>query len=227
MGASAIADVGARLRQARLAKGMTLRAVGAKIGLSAAFLSRLERGQVSSSIAHLIQISELYGTHVSTLFAGPEPGAERTHVVFRAGQAGAAQPIETTGYRYEPLIREWAGQMIDAFLLTFPVRNRTDVMTAHEGEEMLYLLRGRIVFRLGSEAIPLEAGDAIYFRSDIPHMGKNTGEADAQALIVTAPGRGSGRELGWWRLPAGPVRRLAARRRAITGRGRPATTSRR
>ena len=207
MGASAIAEVGAKLRQVRLAKGMTLRAVGEKIGLSPAFLSRLERGQVSSSIAHLIRISELYGIHVSTLFAGPEPAADRTHVVFRAGDAGAAPPIETTGYRYEPLIRDWAGQMIDAFLLTFPVRNRTDVMTAHEGEEMLYLLRGRIVFRLGREEIPLAAGDAIYFKSDIPHMGKNTGDADAQALIVTTPGRGPGRELGWWRLPVGRARR--------------------
>ncbi len=207
MGTSAIAEVGAKLRQARVAKGMTLRAAGEKIGLSTAFLSRLERGQVSSSIAHLIRISELYGIHVSTLFAGPDPGADRTHVVFRAGDAGAAQPIETTGYRYEPVIRGWAGQMIDAFLLTFPVRNRSDVMTAHEGEEMLYLLRGHIVFRLGREEIPLEAGDAIYFKSDIPHMGENIGDADAQALIVTTPGRGPGREFGWWRVPPGPARR--------------------
>jgi len=74
------------------------------------------------------------------------------------------------------------------------------------------VLRGRILFELGEEEIPLSAGDAIYFKSDIPHMGKNVGDVDAKVLMVTVPGRLPGRELGWWSAPAAPSRRRRRRK---------------
>lgn len=45
-------------------------------------------------------------------------------------------------------------------------------------------------------------GDCVYFKGDIPHMGRNVGDVDAKVLMVTAPGRGPGREFGWWKVPA-------------------------
>ena len=112
----------------------------------------------------------------------------------------------------------WPGQRMDAFVLTFPVRNRADVLTAHEGEELSFVLQGEIVFQLGDEKIPLKAGDCLYFNAEIPHMGKNVGRVDAKVLMVAAPGRGPGREFGWWKgsAPAPAVRG--------TPRGKPTRT---
>ena len=212
--------IGSVLRSARLGRQMTLRALSQKSGLSEAFLSRLERGQVSTSIANLIAITGIIGVGLADLFeANGAAGGARGYVIARAGERRPPQEIAASGYRYQPLVTGWHGQRLDAFILTFPRRNRADVMTAHEGEELVYVLEGRILFQLGEERIPLGVGDSIYFKADIAHMGKNVGEVDARVLMVTTPGRGPGREFGWWKTPV--VGR--ARSRRPRSRKRPAT----
>lgn len=179
---------------------MTLHAVGEKSGLSRPFLSRLERGQVSTSIANLMTITGVLGIELGTLFQGAPATADQGYVVARlAGRRATA--IEATGYQYARLVTGWAAPRLDAFILTFPRRNRADVLTAHEGEELVFVLQGRIVFQLGAEHISLGPGDAVYFRADIPHMGKNVGAADARVLMIASPGRGPGQEIGWWNAP--------------------------
>lgn len=211
--------IGSALRLARLDRQMTLRALSQKSGLSEAFLSRLERGQVSTSIANLIALTGIVGIGLADLFEAND-GGTRGYAVARAGQRQPPREIAASGYRYQPLVTGWRGQRLDAFILTFPRRNRADVMTAHEGEELIYVLEGKILFRLGEERIPLAVGDCIYFKADIPHMGKNVGEADARVLMVTTPGRGPGREFGWWKTPV--VKQARSRRPRLRGGARAA-----
>lgn len=192
--------------------------MGEKTGLSRPFLSRLERGQVSTSIANLMTITGVLGIELGTLFQGAPPAADRGYVVARAA-GRRATAIEATGYRYARLVTSWAAPRLDAFILTFPRRNRADVLTAHEGEELVFVLQGRIVFQLGRERIPLRAGDAVYFRADLPHMGHNVGDVDARVLMVASPGRGPGQEIGWWTAP--PPAREGGRRRPRGALARP------
>ena len=60
--------VAARLREARRTRRFTLRALSEKTGLSEPFLSRLERGRVSTSIANLILITRTVGIDLGQLF---------------------------------------------------------------------------------------------------------------------------------------------------------------
>jgi transcriptional regulator with XRE-family HTH domain len=214
--------VAARLREARLARRLTLRALSDKTGLSEPFLSKLERGRVSTSIANLILITRTVGIDLGQLFQDAAGARAAQHyALVRAGERGTPQAVPATGYTYQPMAVGWPGQRMDAFVLTFPVRNRADVLTAHEGEELSFVLQGEILFQLGEEKIPLKAGDCLYFNAEIPHMGKNVGRVDAKVLMVAAPGRGPGRELGWWKAPAvGPSPRRT--RRGKTSRTRSA-----
>ena len=58
---------------------------------------------------------------------------------------------------------------------------------SHRGEECVIILKGAMELRLGSRAYSLEAGDALYFDSIIPHSWKNTGEGDLEAMWVITP----------------------------------------
>jgi transcriptional regulator with XRE-family HTH domain len=198
--------VAARLREARRAQRLTLRALSEKTGLSEPFLSRLERGRVSTSIANLILITRTVGIDLGQLFRDAGGTATQNYALVRAAERRAPQEVPATGYTYQPMAVGWPGQRMDAFVLTFPVKNRADVLTAHQGEELSFVLQGEILFQLGDEKIPLRAGDCLYFNAEIPHMGKNVGRVDAKVLMVAAPGRGPGREYGWWKAPAPPAK---------------------
>jgi mannose-6-phosphate isomerase-like protein (cupin superfamily) len=212
--------VAARLREARRAQRLTLRALSEKTGLSEPFLSRLERGRVSTSIANLILITRTVGIDLGQLFQGVSGTTTTQHyALVRAAERRPPQEVPATGYTYQPMAVGWPGQRMDAFVLTFPVKNRADVLTAHEGDELSFVLQGEILFQLGDEKIPLKAGDCLYFNAEIPHMGKNVGRVDAKVLMVAAPGRGPGREYGWWKAPA-PAARTRPRRLRRSSRTR-------
>ena len=123
--AQLIEQMGSTLRRARLAKGLTLRDLSAKSGLSQAFLSRLERGHASTSIANLIRITGIIGIGIGDLFdAGGPRSATTGYVVARAADR-QPQAIATTGYSYQPLVTGWDGQKVDVGQTRVPLSRTT------------------------------------------------------------------------------------------------------
>ena len=214
--------IATRLRHARRERGLTLRSLSKKTGLSEPFLSRLERAQVSASIANLILITRTVGIDLGTLFKEEaEATAPKPYAVHRAAERQPPHVVPATGYTYQPVAAAWMGQLMDGFILTFPRGEKADILTAHEGEELSFVLEGEILFQLGDEEIRLKAGDCLYFNGEIPHMGRNIGTGDARVLMVTAPGRGPGREFGWWKTPVAPAERPTTPGRVAAGTGKP------
>ena len=83
--------VAARLREARRTHRLTLRALSEKTGLSEPFLSRLERGRVSTSIANLILITRTVGIDLGQLFQGVSGTTTTQHyALVRAAERRAA-----------------------------------------------------------------------------------------------------------------------------------------
>src|SRR5436305_9679021 len=70
-------DVGERLRLIRTARRRTLREVAERAGLSESFLSQVERGRASASIASLRRIADSLGIGISDLFQPLEPAWPR------------------------------------------------------------------------------------------------------------------------------------------------------
>jgi len=97
--AALVGAVAARLREARRAQGLTLRALSEKTGLSEPFLSKLERGRVSTSIANLILISRTVGIELGQLFQDAAGATATQHyALVRAGERRAPQAVHATGY---------------------------------------------------------------------------------------------------------------------------------
>ncbi len=199
-------DIGEKLRQARKARGLTLGALAAQSGLSQAFLSRLERGQTSTTIATLLDITAALGLPMHELFA-PEAAATAPYEVFRAaGQAASPTPkrgappqtVKASGYTWQPVAGGRRGQAMEAFLLTFPTGAAPDTRVAHDGEEVCYVLDGAVRFRVGEDTIELGPGDAIHLESSIPHMAENLGSTPARVLMITAGPGNAGPSFDWW-----------------------------
>ena len=74
---------------------------------------------------------------------------------------------------------------MEPFMVEFPVQETSDmVFVNHEGEEFLHLLEGNLEFRSVDRVELLEAGDSIYFESDLSHSFRCLGEQPARAIVV-------------------------------------------
>lgn len=203
--ARATFEIGQRIRRARRTAGLTLSALAEQTRLSESFLSKLERGQASSSIANLIQIAGALSLSLNDLFSEGLEAPRRTKVsVHRRASPAAFSEIESTGYRWRALAGGSALDEIEVFHLVFPERNRMDAFVAHPGQEHCYVLSGEIVFHVAGETHRLQAGDGIFIDSELPHRAENGGLGEAHVLMtVTKDARDAGRSRGaidWWRL---------------------------
>ncbi|WP_354641762.1 helix-turn-helix domain-containing protein [Kitasatospora camelliae] len=156
-----VAGLGARLREHRRGSRLTLEAAAARVGLSPAYLSRLETGRRQPSLPVLLGLARAYGTTVSGLL-GEQPG-EPDPVV----RGGAIGPGLAGGWGYR---RAGApGRAMQALRVHVPPTVQDAVVRVHPGEEWLYVTKGRMRLTLGERVHLLDEGDSAHFDSLTPH----------------------------------------------------------
>jgi transcriptional regulator with XRE-family HTH domain len=193
-------EVGRRLRSARTGAGLTLSHLAERTNLSEGFLSKLERGQASSSIANLIQITEVLGLGLHELFAHRAAPA-RTAVAVHREAISAMTEVKSTGYQWRHLAGGAPLDRLEVFHLIFPRRERMKTMVSHPGQEHCYVLSGEILFYVGEAKHRLRAGEGIFIDSELPHRAENAGKGEAHVLMVVSKAAEGPLPLDWWRLP--------------------------
>jgi len=188
-------SIGIAIRDRRAARRLTLGDLAERSGLSLSFLSRVERGQAQTSVGNLIRIADALGGTLHDLI-GPPAAADIGFTVFRAAEATPAA-IPGSGYRWTPVSSGGPGRGIEATLLELPAAGSAETRFAHPGEEICYVLAGRVRFVVGERTTLLDAGDAIHLRSDIPHTAAADG-GPARVLMVTHHPAGPGGQPDWW-----------------------------
>ena len=172
----------------RLERGITLPTLAAKTGLTKGFLSQVERGMKAPSISSLLRISQVLGVTVGALFepaAKPEPGHSlvRRHERQRYAREGSLY-----GYHYEALAFRKAIKRMEPFIVSPPLITPRKFFT-HEGDELLFVLSGRLEVSLNAERMVLSRGDCLYFDASIPHRSRSLGKKRSRALVVvSSPG---------------------------------------
>ncbi|MBX9717633.1 MAG: XRE family transcriptional regulator [Microbacteriaceae bacterium] len=174
--------IGARLRAARLARGLTLEAVGAAVGISQGFVSKLERDQVSPSVASLVAICEAVGLKVGELFEPPPSQIVRAGhgAPINFGGEGAVEYLLTPGTQTDV---EVIHSIIDPGGTA-----GADLYSLDCDVEFVYVLRGTLTVTLADDDYELAAGDSMTFRGRDPHTWRNaSADAECEVLWVLAP----------------------------------------
>lgn len=179
-GRTKASPVGPRLRRLRLKHGYSLAKVAHAAGVSVGFLSALERGQMSASVATLRRLARFYRMNILALFDPSEsnPGRVRPEdrKVLEAGP----------GVRMELL--SWGQTVMEPHLFRIAPDAGSGESYAHEGEEFLYILQGSLAITLdGGERHTLEEGDSFYFESSAQHSWTNPGKRETWVLWVNTP----------------------------------------
>ncbi len=88
------------------------------------------------------------------------------------------------GYAYEALAQQYPDKFMEPFVLTLPTKPKRRTMFQHNGQEILYVLKGKMHFRYGNDVYILNEGDCMYFDSGIPHLGESCDSEETQCLCV-------------------------------------------
>ncbi|WP_250535086.1 XRE family transcriptional regulator [Caballeronia sp. AZ10_KS36] len=183
------ADLGRRVRQARVAQDMTLETASRLCSVSRSALSKIENGLMSPTFDVLQKIVRGLRIDLGELFGNTSaPSASGRRALTRRDQG---QRHAYRGYQMELLATELAHKA----MLPFRIRISAHTLDAfddwgrHEGEEFLYVISGSVC--LYSELYApthLNAGDSIYFDSRTGHAAISTSEEDAEVLWMATGG---------------------------------------
>jgi len=180
--------LGEKLRTLRLRKSMGLVNLGKHTGLSAAMLSKLERGKLFPTLPTLLRIALVFGVGLEYFFTDER----KRHVVAIARKKERMRFPDRPGggsiaYNFESLDFKATERKLNAFYAEFePVAAEKSRPHQHPGVELLYLISGKLELTIGSEQVCLEEGDAIYFDSAVNHSYHRASKNRCTGVIVTA-----------------------------------------
>ena len=199
------AAAGARIRERRQALGLSLRDLGARVGVSASMLSQVENGRCRASVATLYKLVSELGMTLDDLFEEAAPAAAAVPTgARRVGpqptpvlSPGERVTIELeSGVTWEKLSNA-APPGLEFILVTYrpgSSSGKSGKFSQHEGFECAYVESGELTFHHKFDTFTLRAGDTVTFDASEPHRLENLGTDDARAvwLVIDGPAVGSG-----------------------------------
>ena len=158
-----------------------------RVGVSKGYLSRIENGQASPSIAVLARLANAFGVPMASLLEGDGGGDSRISVVRRDERMPINRDGAELGYVYEAIAYRKGDRQAECFITTLPAVESERQMYRHPGEELFFVLRGQVHFIYGGCEYILNAGDCVYFDASVEHRGEAYNGETAQALAVIIP----------------------------------------
>ena len=172
-------SVGSRIRGLRLRKGLSLRALAERSGLSSNAISLIERGENSPTVSSLRQLANALEVPIVAFF---QDEAEEIAVFVKRGRRPKSV---TEGATIESLGTGLADQRLEPFLVTVePGVGPTAETYTHEGEEFVHCLEGSLEYRVSDRLYLMEQGDSLLFKATQIHGFRNPAESKAIALII-------------------------------------------
>lgn len=158
-------DIGNKLKELRVLKGLTQEELADRSELSKGFISQLERNLTSPSITTLMDILQCLGTSIGEFFNE----APDEQIVFGKQDYFVK---EDTEYKNEIkwIIPNAQKNTIEPIYLTLQAGGSTCPDTPHEGEEFGYVLQGDVSIHLGNKTYKAKKGESFYYTADKTHF---------------------------------------------------------
>jgi len=176
-------DIGNRIRELRLKRGLTQEELADRCELSKGFISQLERNLTSPSITTLTDLLESLGSDLRSFFS--EPGDEK--LVFGEEDMFVKEmPDGMMGF-IKWLVPSAQKNSMEPILIEMEPGGETVEDDPHEGEEFGYVLQGSVRLVIGDRKVRVKKDECFYFESSAPHKIVNTGRSRCKVLWVSNP----------------------------------------
>jgi transcriptional regulator with XRE-family HTH domain len=178
------------IRQARIAQGLSLRALSARAGLPYSTLSKLENGKMGLTYDKLIRLAQALNVDLKDIVAEAEEPAAPVPVGRRSiTRAGEELDAESERHVHHYPAADLLGKMMIPIIIDVQATSVEELggLVRHAGEEYLYVLAGTMELHSDLYApLPLGAGDSVYFDSGMAHGYVKTSSSPCKVLAVCA-----------------------------------------
>ncbi|MER3443968.1 MAG: hypothetical protein C4333_07520 [Meiothermus sp.] len=174
-------ELGRMIQNRRKQLGYTLRELAERAELSAPFLSQVEKGSTTPSVASMVKIARALGVPVS-YFLDTEGSAAQV----RKGSEVRFFNLNESRVRYGRIGSTAPERQLEPLLMIYPPRY-TSAPVTHGGEEFFYILCGRMRLQIGEQTYHLGPGDSAHFNSGLRHIWSNEGDEELRVLWVGTP----------------------------------------
>lgn len=165
--------VGSKIKGIRESKSLSVEEIAERSGLSVEQVNSIENDENLPSLGPLIKIARALGVRLGTFLddsdaLGPVVCRAEEHnnsISFSNDASDARKNME-----YFSLAKEKAGRHMEPFIIDIqPSEEKDFKLSAHEGEEFIYVLSGELEIEYGKEKYLLKEGDSIYYDSIVKH----------------------------------------------------------
>jgi transcriptional regulator with XRE-family HTH domain len=175
-------QLGRKIRDLRLRRGLTVQQLAEASGLSKGFISQVENDRTSPSLATLRDLARALETSVAYLVVEEEqvPYLVRAHERPRVAVGGNTSRVEVLSAQPK--------RNLELLLAELPPgMSAGDKRHYHHGEECILCVEGRVSVQCGDHVLVLEAGDSCHYDGRLPHAVENAGPTTARILIAMTP----------------------------------------
>ncbi|MBW9198869.1 XRE family transcriptional regulator [Bacteroides gallinaceum] len=166
--------IGEKIKSLRTTKEISINDLSESTGLSVEQIKRIEDNTDIPSLAPLIKIARALGVRLGT-FLDDQPNEEGP-VVCRKGEADDTISFSNNAsdarhhMHYHSLSRAKSDRHMDPFIIDIDESGNNEFsLSAHEGEEFIMVLKGKLEVEYGKKKYLLDEGDTIYYDSIVPH----------------------------------------------------------
>jgi len=172
-------DVGKILERVRTQRGMTVRELADKSGLSASFIRAVERGDSDIAIGRLAKLAQVFHYDLGSFLGFT---AQLTRPTFiEAGERKRVNRGKGIGYEVLHL------PALDLDLVDVSLAPGAEFKNelSHEGIDVIYVIEGDVVLTVNNIDYPMAAGECCIFAAGFPHKLRNDSRAKAAAISIT------------------------------------------
>ena len=176
-------SVGRRLRELRLERDLSIRALAEKSGLNANTLSLIENSKTSPSVSTLQQLAGALEVPITAFF---ETDAPKNNIAFQ--KAGQRPAVAFAHGIMEDLGAGLTSRGAEPFIVILePNADSGPAPIVHTGREFVYCIEGRLAYTIEDRIFVLEPGDSLLFEAFLPHRWQNVGSTPSRSLLALCP----------------------------------------
>jgi len=176
-----IKAISSRMKTLREICDCSIESVCKELDIDEETYNSYEKGSVDIPIGFLYYFANHFKVELVALLTGDEPKLHDFSIV----RAGHGLEVERNQpYKYTNLAYNFLGKKAEPFLVTVLPNNDDLEQRSHEGQEINYVIDGKLMIKIEDHEIILEKGDCLYFHSSKKHGMKAMDSKEAKFLAI-------------------------------------------